>query len=79
MVCLVRGCIEEATESIEDFAVCSLHDSEETREILEKLECPARYFFKDRWIVLPCGPLEESHFEPKKIFKKRADKARRPQ
>lgn len=61
-VCSVRHCRYIAEGAIEDFVVCALHDAPQTRGILEQLMAPAAYYGP---IVLPCGPLLESDFEPR--------------
>lgn len=61
--CAVRGCIAPATTAIEDFVCCEAHCTPETRAILERLEAPGKFYYKDKPIVLPCGELLESDFE----------------
>ena len=67
-ICSVANCHYAAEGSIEDFAVCPLHDQPHTQAILERLERPGSYSVADGFpVVLPCGPLEEEHLRPKMI------------
>lgn len=69
----MRCCRYTADSTIEDFVVCALHDAPQVRALLEQLKAPAAYRAADgRPIVLPCGELEESDFEPKMGEDKRA-------
>ena len=64
---MVSQCRYAAESAIEDFAVCALHDHAAVRAILDALELPCAYLAGDPAmpIVLPCGPLEEQHLEPR--------------
>ena len=63
--CAVLHCAYVAEAFIEDFPVCSLHNMHQTRYVLERLHVPGAAWMDDRPIVVPCGPLQEKHFEPK--------------
>jgi hypothetical protein len=67
-LCAVRHCRYVAVSGLGDegeFLVCALHDAPQTLGILEQLMAPASYWGDDgRPIVLPCGELRESDFEP---------------
>ena len=65
-VCRVRHCRYIATGDLGGFAVCLLHDAPQTFGILDKSMVPASYWGDDgRPLVLPCGALSESDFEPR--------------
>lgn len=61
--CNVVGCGYRADGVLAeygDFPVCALHDSPQTRGILEQLQRPHAYWCQERPIVLPCGALGET-------------------
>jgi hypothetical protein len=63
--CSVANCDFLAESTIEDFAVCALHDHDAVRGILDRLMTPAAFWFSDgRPIVIPVGPLTEAHLIP---------------
>ena len=61
-LCAVRHCPYLAESSIEDFVVCSLHDSPLTRVMLEVGKAPGSFWMDERPIILPVGDLEERDF-----------------
>lgn len=65
MNCMVAHCPYLAESSLDDFAVCALHDAPHVRAILEDGRLPGAYFWPDgRPLVIPCGELQLEHFEP---------------
>jgi hypothetical protein len=63
ILCAVRNCGYLADSDIEEFPVCDMHDVPHTRAILDQGLCPMHCYSDERPIVIPCGELEEEHFE----------------
>ena len=67
IMCNVWHCPNYAESDIEGYPVCLFHDSVETRNVLMELRRPGAYRYLERSVVVACGDLQESDFDPRPV------------